>query len=157
MTLLKKTYYSIIKGVSEIKTAVFISERTQIISNIIKRASEVKTAVFTSKRTKIIRRVSILNLWLFMPLFVLAKLESPLKSKTFGELINKIADVIVAIGIPVAAVFIVYAGFLFVSARGSEEQITKAKTMLYWTIIGTMLVIGAKVIAEALQSTVLSL
>ena len=85
-------------------------------------------------------------------------LPNPLGNITnFGELVNKIADIVMAIGIPVAAVFIIYAGFLFVTARGSEEQIKKAKTTLYWTIIGTALLVGAKVIAAALQTTIKNL
>lgn len=85
-------------------------------------------------------------------------IPNPLGTITsFGDLINKIADIVMAIGIPVAAVFIIYAGFLFVTARGSEEQIKKAKTTLYWAIIGTALVVGAKVIATALQGTISAL
>lgn len=132
MALLKKTYYFIIKGVSEMKTKVFISERTLIIPGII-------------------------SVGLMLPFYAIA-ISNPLgENTTFAVLINKVADVVIAIGIPIAALFIVYAGFLFVSARGSEEQITKAKTMFYWTVIGTMLVVGAKVIAQALESTIRSL
>jgi len=110
-----------------------------------------KTYYFT------IKRVGMLSLGLLIALPAYA-ISNPLgQTKTFGELINKIADIVVAIGIPIAAVFIVYAGFLFVSARGSEEQITKAKGMFYWTVIGTMLVVGAKVIAQALEATIKSL
>ncbi len=90
--------------------------------------------------------------------FAAAAIPNPLGTITnFGELINKIASIVLAIGIPVAAVFIIYAGFLFVTARGSEEQIKTAKTTLYWAIIGTALVVGAKVIATALQTTIQSL
>lgn len=87
-----------------------------------------------------------------------AAIPNPLGTITnFGDLVNKIADIVMAIGIPVAAVFIIYAGFLFVTARGNEEQIKKAKTTLYWAIIGTALVVGAKVIATALQGTISAL
>lgn len=101
----------------------------------------------------------ILNLNMIIPTkyALAAGIENPLSINTFSGLVDKIANIIMAIGIPVAAVFIIYAGFLFVTARGSEEQITNAKTTLYWAIIGTALLVGAKVIALALQTTIQSL
>lgn len=87
-----------------------------------------------------------------------ADLTNPLGSgSNFYNLIDKIANVLIAIGIPVAVVFIIYAGFLFVTAGGSEEQVKKAKETLIWTIAGTALLVGAKTIASALQSTINSL
>ncbi|MBI5147678.1 MAG: TrbC/VirB2 family protein [Parcubacteria group bacterium] len=85
-------------------------------------------------------------------------LENPLgEGSTFYSLINAIVNVLIAIGIPVAVVFIIYAGFLFVTAGGSEEQLKKAKETLIWTLAGIALLVGASVIATALQSTVTSL
>lgn len=79
-------------------------------------------------------------------------LKNPLKgSNTFGEVIVNLARAITFIGVPVAGIFIIYSGFLFVTARGSDEQITKAKTTLFYTIIGTVLIIGAWAIASALN------
>ena len=45
-------------------------------------------------------------------------------------------------------IFLVWAGFLFVSARGNEQQLSTAKTMLFWTIIGAILIVGAWVLAQ---------
>lgn len=102
-------------------------------------------------------RYFILNSGLLATVFTTAALDNPIKADSFKELANIIANVMIAIGIPVAAVFIIYAGFLFVSSRGNEEQITKAKTTFYWTILGVALLVGAKVIANALQTTITGL
>jgi hypothetical protein len=44
-----------------------------------------------------------------------------------------------------------------VTAGDNESQIGKAKTTLLWTLIGAAVLIGAKVIAMAIQTTVLGL
>ncbi|MEK7535824.1 MAG: pilin [Patescibacteria group bacterium] len=82
---------------------------------------------------------------------------NPLKSggvTDFNSLIVKILEVLIAIGIPVLVLMIVYAGFLFVTAGGSQDKIDKAKSSLWWAVIGGAVLIGAKVIAEVVRATV---
>lgn len=87
--------------------------------------------------------------------FITARLalaiENPLVSETFADLIAEIAQIVAQIGIPIAVLAIIWAGFLFVSSRGSEEKITKAKTTFFWAIMGTALLLGAWAIAEAIR------
>ncbi|OGZ30816.1 MAG: hypothetical protein A2931_01795 [Candidatus Niyogibacteria bacterium RIFCSPLOWO2_01_FULL_45_48] len=78
-------------------------------------------------------------------------LKNPLKAENFGQVVESLARAITAIGIPLAAIFIIYSGFLFVSARGSEEQLKKAKTTFFWTMVGTLLIVGAWAIATAIN------
>ncbi len=78
-------------------------------------------------------------------------IENPIKAENFGQVIETIAKAITAVGIPIASIFLIYSGFLFVTARGNAEQITKAKTTFFWTIIGTALIVGAWAIATALN------
>ena len=80
--------------------------------------------------------------------------RNPLAADTVMELIQDVIDILVAIGVPIAVLFLVYAGFLFVTARGSEEQIKKAKGILLWTIVGILILLGAKIIATVLQNTI---
>lgn len=70
--------------------------------------------------------------------------------KTIPELIEKLLKIAVVIAIPLVTIFIVYAGFLFVSARGNEQQITKAKSVLTWAIVGAVFIIGAWAFATAI-------
>ena len=76
--------------------------------------------------------------------------DNPLNLNTIPELIRALLQIAVTIALPVVTIFIVYAGFLFVSARGNEQQITKAKSILTWSIVGAILIIGAWVFAVAI-------
>lgn len=84
-------------------------------------------------------------------------LSNPLNSCSFAELVASIAQLAVRIGIPVAAIFIIYSGLLFVTARGNEAKLETAKKSLLWAIIGTAILVGAAIITEVLQSTIKTL
>ncbi len=77
-------------------------------------------------------------------------LKNPLNSCTFADLIKNIAKIVTQIGLPIAALAIIYAGFLFVTAGGNEEKIKTAKKTFLWSIIGTALLLGAWAIASAI-------
>ena len=77
-------------------------------------------------------------------------IDNPLKAETIGELITTISDFAVTIGLPIAIIFIVYSGFLFVSARGNEKKLETAKEGFRWSIIGAAIIVGAKFLAEAI-------
>jgi len=72
------------------------------------------------------------------------KIENPLKAKSFTELIRDIIDWLVAIGIGVAVIMIIYSGLLFMTAAGDEEKVTKAKKALTWSLIGLAVLIMGK-------------
>lgn len=85
------------------------------------------------------------------------KLENPLGPSgvnTISDFVRRLLDIVLTIGIPVITIFIIYSGFLFVTARGKEEAITKAKENLLTTIIGAAILLGAWVLAQALGSTI---
>ncbi|MCR4306787.1 MAG: pilin, partial [Candidatus Yonathbacteria bacterium] len=71
-----------------------------------------------------------------------------------NALIEKILKVVVDIGTPIAVLFIIYAGFLFVTAQGDPTKITKAKNAFTWAIIGTAVLLGAWVLAVAIGGTI---
>lgn len=79
-------------------------------------------------------------------------LQNPLNACSFSALIESITRIVAQIGVPVAVFFIIYAGFLFVTARGSEDKLKTAKKTLLWTIIGVALILGAWAIARAIRS-----
>jgi len=82
-------------------------------------------------------------------------LESPLKI-TGGliGLIEALLKLMIQIGTPIAALAIIYSGFLFVAARGNETKITDAKRALTYSIIGTAILIGALVIQQVIANTI---
>lgn len=82
------------------------------------------------------------------------KLDNPISVGSFPEFIALLLKIAVQIGFPIAVLFIIYSGFLFVKAQGNETELTKAKKALTWTIIGTAVLLGASVISYAIQNTI---
>lgn len=70
------------------------------------------------------------------------------------QFIKKILDLAVTIGVPILAIFIMYSGFLFITARGDMSKIKDAKNTLLNAIIGGAILLGAWVIAQAIKNTV---
>lgn len=70
---------------------------------------------------------------------------------------EKLIKYAVSLAFPVAVVFIIWAGFLFVTAQGSEEKIKSAKATLLWTILGLAVAVGAWTLAIAFKSFFVSL
>lgn len=109
----------------------------------------------------------IINLALLLPIIARAdgvggtggsaKLDNPLGVDSFAGLIAAIANIIMKVGIPIAAIFLIYSGLMFVTARGSEDQLKKAKNTFMWTVIGTGILLGAVVIAKGIEATITSL
>jgi hypothetical protein len=81
-------------------------------------------------------------------------IENPLGNITLETLLEKIMDIVTIFGSIVVVFFIIYSGFKFVTARGNEGEITKAKEMFYATIIGAAILLGANVIAKVVVGTV---
>lgn len=88
---------------------------------------------------------------------ITTKIQNPLGEdgpKTIPEFIEKIIRIVLVVGVPIAALAIIYTGFLFVAAQGNSEKLTVAKRSLLYTIIGTTLLLGAFVIGNAIGETV---
>lgn len=82
---------------------------------------------------------------------------NPIGFGSFMEFVNAILGVVMKIGIPVAAMFIIYSGFLFVKAQGNEAELTKAKSAFTYAVIGTAILLGAWLLAQGISSTIDSL
>lgn len=83
------------------------------------------------------------------------QLENPIPSiTTIGGFVEILLNIVLTIGIPIVAFFIILSGFRFVTARGNPEALGEAKRMLLYSLIGGALLLGAWVLAEAIQNTV---
>jgi len=83
---------------------------------------------------------------------------NPLGSiNSFCGLIKSVLGAVIQIGIPVAVLFIVFAGFKFVLARGNPSKLEEAKKNLLYTLIGIGIFLGAWLIAVVIANTVNSL
>ena len=84
-------------------------------------------------------------------------LTNPIPYNTINAFIKVLLEGVLKIGIPLVALAIIYCGFLFVSARGNTEKLTKAKDALLYTLIGAAILLGSWAIARLLSETVISL
>ncbi len=92
---------------------------------------------------------SIMNPWSAYAASEGFSIKNPIQANSFAEVVQRFAELLTKIGIPIAAIFLMYSGFLFVSARGDAGKITEAKKVFWWTIIGTILIVGAYALATA--------
>jgi len=95
-----------------------------------------------------------------MPTIVLADpfLKPPLQGGGEGGDLNtvfmNIMDVAQTLMIMATVVYLIYAGFMFVIARGDPAKLKKAKDALLWGLLGAALILSAEVIAYGLGDTI---
>ena len=114
-----------------------------------------------SKKTKNI--LSCFTLVLIVMIFVTPlllqaqeiKIINPFKQNSIQGLIEVIVnDILMPVGGVIAVLMIMYAGFLYVTARGNSSKIEKAHQALLWAVIGAAILLGALVISEAISKTI---
>lgn len=82
------------------------------------------------------------------------KIKNPLKVDTISGAISLFMNAVLRIAIPFIVIFFIWSGISFVLARGNPEKIKTAKNMFWYTIIGTLLILGAWTITNAIIGTV---
>jgi uncharacterized BrkB/YihY/UPF0761 family membrane protein len=85
------------------------------------------------------------------------KIYNPLERSGINDiptLVSTIVDQVANVGYFVIVFFILYSGFLFVTARGDEAGLKKAKEVFLWTVIGAAVLLGAKVLSAVIKGTV---
>lgn len=80
-------------------------------------------------------------------------LNNPLNFRTLSDFITAILNAVIKIGIPIAVLFVVWAGFKFVTAQGNPEELKSARKNLVWTLVGIGIFLGAALIAEIIRQT----
>lgn len=71
-------------------------------------------------------------------------------TESFGDLVIKYVNFILPYLALAAFVGFIYAGFLYVTAYGNDEQLQKAKKILIWVVVGLLLVITSYAITNFL-------
>lgn len=84
-------------------------------------------------------------------------IANPLKFKTLDELLTAILRAAIQLGTVVLTLALIWTGFLFVAARGREEEIRSARNALMYTIIGGLILLGATAIKEVIEATITSI
>jgi hypothetical protein len=78
-----------------------------------------------------------ISLLIFLPLISQAtKIENPLTAQSFESLIDTLISFIVTIGVVVAPIVILYAGFLFMTSGGEPDKVKMAKNLILYCLIG---------------------
>jgi len=86
-----------------------------------------------------------------------AKIENPLGKdgpQDIPSFIKAAIEIVLVVGVPLLVLAIIYAGFTYVKAQGNPGELEVAHRTLLYTIIGGALLLGAFVIANAIQGTV---
>ena len=81
-------------------------------------------------------------------------IQSPLKVSSIADLFATILEVLLIFMVPVIVFFIIYAGYLYVTARGNVDQITQAHRALLYALVGGLLILGGKLLIDVIQGTV---
>ncbi|QQR65380.1 hypothetical protein IPH92_02265 [Candidatus Kaiserbacteria bacterium] len=76
-----------------------------------------------------------------------------LKAKDIPEFLLNIIDILLVFALPLIILYIMYAGYLFVTAQGNPGKVTEARTALLWAVVGGVIVLGAKIIVDVIQQT----
>jgi len=63
-------------------------------------------------------------------------------------------DFIVRIGTVIVILMLVFVGYKFVMAQGEPGKISEARQALLWTIVGALILLGAKAISLGILATV---
>lgn len=107
---------------------------------------------------KILQYFTVFVASLALPITVLAQtcsgLCNPLQFGSMQEFVEGFLKAVVYVGFPIAVLFVVYSGFLFVFAQGNTEMLGKAKKNFLWTIVGVGLFLGAWALAKLIGGTI---
>jgi hypothetical protein len=84
------------------------------------------------------------------------RIQNPLGGgvRTIPAFIESALNLVMMIGVPIVALAIIYAGFLFVTAQGNSTKLEEAKKTLMHVLIGAALLLGSWIIANAIQGTI---
>lgn len=83
------------------------------------------------------------------------RLNNPLNEiTTIPQAISKIMSIVVRIAIPIIIIAFIWTGLKFILAQGNDKDLGTAKNMFFYTVIGTLLILGAWTITNAIVGTV---
>ncbi|WP_144061186.1 pilin [Hyphomicrobium denitrificans] len=73
---------------------------------------------------------------------------------SISEFVQRVLEAMVRLGIIVVALFILIAGYMYVSARGNAQKLGEAHENFKYVIYGAVLILGAWVIATVIGGTI---
>jgi hypothetical protein len=85
------------------------------------------------------------------------KFDNPLSSLTIQAVISGVANIVVYLGVIGVIYGYIRSAILFVMSQDNPNNLTKAKTWLFWTTVVGLVILGAEVIYTVLVDTTNSL
>lgn len=78
-------------------------------------------------------------------------INNPLNVSSFPELIQALTNGLLPLASLLAGVALMFAGFRFITAAasGDAKKLQEAKSMFWWVVVGTAVIVGASALAEA--------
>ncbi len=84
-------------------------------------------------------------------------LVNPINVSSLDGLVSKILGIAIIVAVPIAALLIIYAGFMYVLAQGDPAKVKTAHQILLWTVVGIAIILGAWAMVQIIQGTVLDI
>ena len=78
----------------------------------------------------------------------------PCSMSTPQSFLSAALTALVKVSLPVITVFIVYSGFLFVTAQGNQSKLENAKRNFFFVVLGALLILSAWILANIIGGTV---
>lgn len=83
------------------------------------------------------------------------ELQNPLGSvRSINDFISAIIDIVLLVAYPVLVLAFIWIGFSFVMAQGNSTKLAKVRQNLWYTLLGALVIVGAKAISLALDGTI---
>lgn len=76
------------------------------------------------------------------------------KIGSLNDFVLLLIRLMMLVAVPGLVLALIWAGFLFVTARGDEKQLERAKIVFLWTMVGGAVVLGAQVLYMIAKGTV---
>lgn len=89
-----------------------------------------------------------------LSLVAAAEFANPLEFPNLQSFLSAILTMVTVMATPIIIFFIIYAGFLYVTAQGNEEKTRQASSALMYAIIGGVIILGAHAIMAIVGNTV---
>jgi uncharacterized Tic20 family protein len=80
-------------------------------------------------------------------------IENPISATNLWDAVIALVSIVRSIAIPFLVLAIMWSGFLFVKAQGKPEEINKAKSIFFWTLVATLIILSSVPMAEMLKAT----
>jgi len=105
------------------------------------------------KMKKYILPVLAISMLIAIPVFgATTTFDNPLgETSDISTLLKNIIGFLIVLAIPISAILIVYAGYLYITSAGNEEKIKTAQKTLIWALIGFAIVLIARSVPVIIQ------